>query len=180
MDIFSRLWQWLLAMFIKKELNIAVLGLPNAGKTTFVRALANLDTNENTVPTIGVQFSSMEIGNLKIKVSDLSGNQNYTFLWSIYAKQANIIFYIVDSADHESIGVCQNNLESLFEDPNCRNIPIIVIANKQDIAGCLSAEDIASGLNIKDDTERKVALFAVSSKMKQNFSPLLSYLNKNF
>ncbi|EAY12385.1 small GTP-binding protein, putative [Trichomonas vaginalis G3] len=180
MDIFQRFWQWLLSIFIKKELNITVIGLPNAGKTTFVKALANQNTTVPTTPTIGAQFSSLSIGNLKVNVSDMSGSQSFTFLWSIYAKQADLIIYVVDAADYESILQCQNNLESLFEDAHYKNKPLIVIANKQDIPGCISAEDLYTSLQLKDEGDRKIQIFALSAKTKQNFSPLLRYLVENF
>jgi ADP-ribosylation factor-like protein 8 len=39
--MFERLLSWFRGLFFKKELEIAIVGLQNAGKTTLVNTLAN-------------------------------------------------------------------------------------------------------------------------------------------
>ena len=71
MNIFSRFWRWLLGLFWTKELTITIVGLPNAGKSTLVRAIANENTEEATVPTIGANVSSVTVGNVVFKIHDI-------------------------------------------------------------------------------------------------------------
>jgi GTPase SAR1 family protein len=56
LDIFS----WIKSLFFSKELELSILGLQNAGKTTFVNVLANNKFDEDTIPTIG--FWGLGIG----------------------------------------------------------------------------------------------------------------------
>ena len=62
---------WLRNLFFSKELEFSLLGLQNAGKTTFVNVLANNKFDEDTIPTIGFNFRKLKKGKVEFKVWDL-------------------------------------------------------------------------------------------------------------
>ena len=180
MDFFTRLWRWLLSLFSRKNIKITIVGLPNAGKTTLVKAIANQNTEEQTVPTIGAQHTETKVGNVNFNISDIGGIQAYKFLWSVYCKNADLIVFVVDAADSESVDASANQLESLLNDSESSTVPILIIANKQDLPGCISTEDISSKLKLTQIDDRKVELFALSAKTKKNFDQFIRYILNNF
>lgn len=180
MEFFSRLWRWFLSLFTKKDLKITIVGLPNAGKTTLVKAIANQNTDEQTLPTIGAQHTEVTVGNVVFSISDIGGSQAYKFLWSVYCKNADVIIFVLDAADSEGVDACAIQLDSLLNDEEIKDVPIIVVANKQDLPGCVSADDISSKLKLSQIDDRKVELFLLSAKTKNGFEPFIKYLIDNF
>ena len=49
----NKVLDWIKGRFFNKELEIAIVGLQNAGKTTFVKAITDGTFEEDTIPTIG-------------------------------------------------------------------------------------------------------------------------------
>jgi hypothetical protein len=58
-------------LFFNKELELTILGLQNAGKTTLVNVLANNKFDEDSIPTIGFNFRKMKKGKVEFKLWDL-------------------------------------------------------------------------------------------------------------
>ena len=180
MEFFARIWRWLLSLFTRKDLKITIVGLPNAGKTTLVKAIANQNTEEQTVPTIGAQHQDVRVGKVNFSITDIGGSQKYKFLWSVYCKNSDFILFVIDAADSESVDSSAIQLESLLNDSESSNVPILIIANKLDLPGCISAEDISSKFKLQEVDDRKIEIFALSAKTKKNFDQFLKYVLDNF
>jgi ADP-ribosylation factor-like protein 8 len=58
-------------LFFNKELELTILGLQNAGKTTLVNVLANNKFDEDSIPTIGFNFRKLKKGKVEFKLWDL-------------------------------------------------------------------------------------------------------------
>jgi GTPase SAR1 family protein len=54
-------------------LEIALVGLQNAGKTTLVNTIATGKYEEDTIPTIGFNHRSIKKGKVQLKLWDLGG-----------------------------------------------------------------------------------------------------------
>jgi ADP-ribosylation factor-like protein 8 len=67
----SKLVDWVRSLFFNKELELTILGLQNAGKTTLVNVLANNKFDEDSIPTIGFNFRKMKKGKVEFKLWDL-------------------------------------------------------------------------------------------------------------
>jgi GTPase SAR1 family protein len=70
-DKVKNIFSWLRSLFFNKELELSVVGLQNAGKTTFVNVLANYKFDEDTIPTIGFNFRTIKKGKVQFKLWDL-------------------------------------------------------------------------------------------------------------
>lgn len=53
---------WLKSKFFNKELEIAIVGLQNAGKTTLVKAITDGTFDEDSIPTIGFNHHEIKKG----------------------------------------------------------------------------------------------------------------------
>lgn len=68
---FTDIFGWLRSLLFNKELELSILGLQNAGKTTFVNVLANNTFDEDTIPTIGFNYKKLKKGKVEFKLWDL-------------------------------------------------------------------------------------------------------------
>lgn len=64
---------WIRKSFFGKELEIALVGLQNAGKSTLVNTMATGKFDEDTIPTIGFNYRSIKKGRVSMKLWDLGG-----------------------------------------------------------------------------------------------------------
>lgn len=63
-SLINKVLDWLRNMLWNKELELSVVGLQNAGKTTLLNTLATGQYDEDTIPTIG--FNTKEIKKGKV------------------------------------------------------------------------------------------------------------------
>lgn len=71
LGFFEKILEWLKSLFFNKELELAILGIQNAGKTTLVNVMANNQFDEDTIPTIGFNFRKLKKGKVEFKLWDL-------------------------------------------------------------------------------------------------------------
>ncbi|KAL8303778.1 hypothetical protein RB597_004833 [Gaeumannomyces tritici] len=89
----------------KEEYSVILLGLDNAGKTTFheqVKALFHPDAPEpklKTVPTVGQNVSTITLPDMYMKVWDVGGQHSLRKLWQSYYTSCHAIVFIIDSTD---------------------------------------------------------------------------------
>lgn len=58
----------------------------------------------------------------------------------------------MDSADQEQIGLAAKELHRLFSMDEVKNeIPLLILANKQDLPGAMTAEEVAEKLGMDED-----------------------------
>lgn len=179
MNVFRTFWNWLLSLFFKKELKITIVGLPNAGKTTLVRAISGEDTEAPTVPTIGARSSSTRVENVDFVVYDIGGHQMNEYLWTVYSKTSNAILYVLDAADQEAIAASDLQLESLMKNEELSSIPILVIANKEDLPEALKTNEIVAKLRLQEIESRQVQLFCASAKKRTNVDAIVKWMVQN-
>ncbi|KRX09818.1 P-loop containing nucleoside triphosphate hydrolase [Pseudocohnilembus persalinus] len=74
------------------------------------------------------------IKNLTLTTMDLGYQQKTKSLWKHYTKDIEGIIFIVDSSDTQRIQECISTFhENVLSDENCKDVPVIIFANKQDI-----------------------------------------------
>lgn len=127
-----------------KNIQILVLGNGGAGKTSFINALqGKFDTNVR--PTIGFRPTNMLLGEDKVKFYDLGGSVKIRGIWPEYFHDIHGIVYMVDSSVKENEELYSESVQ-LFKDTlshsTLKDKPLLVVANKQDVPGALSADDI--------------------------------------
>lgn len=121
---------------------ILLLGLDSVGKTTILYRM-HLNQGIHTIPTIGFNVETLEpIEGLRLHVWDIGGQDKLRGIWKFYIKNCEGLFYVVDSSDRERIDLARNELYSLLDFEDMKKIPVIIIANKQDIPTSMTLQEI--------------------------------------
>ena len=178
--IFKRMFS-----FLKPELpplQIFILGLDNAGKTTF---LNYLKINEFTSPhrTYGINLQLVKLDGIQINIADLGGQDTFrTTLWPKFIEQkADAILYIIDATDRDRLLANEEEFSILLNHPNLRDASIIVLANKQDLPAALGPGEIALQLKLPDyalQNPRNIRVFPTSMKTGAGIDEVTNYLKE--
>ncbi|XP_070598230.1 ADP-ribosylation factor-like protein 9 isoform X2 [Erythrolamprus reginae] len=136
---------------------ILVLGLDGAGKTSVLYSLATNHVKRNTVPTNGFNAVCVNTEETKMEFLEIGGSESLREYWKMYMPRVLILIYVVDSADHERFPVAKTLLHQLLQ--NNSTLPVMILANKQDLAGAYCITDIHDALALSEiGDERKIFL----------------------
>lgn len=144
----------------KKETRILMLGLDNAGKTTILHRL-KLGEVVVTIPTIGFNVETLEFGKMNMTVWDIGGQMKIRPLWRHYYVGTQALIYVVDSNDTERImnddmgDSAYEELHRLLADDALRKVPVLVLANKQDLPNAMTVRNMTEALGLNKIRDRK-------------------------
>ena len=139
----------------KEQYSLLILGLDNAGKTTFLETLKN-ESNlkskslEKITPTVGQNIALIPLishPNIILKMWDVGGQESLRSMWSEYYSLCHGIIFVVDSTDFERMDECKKILTSIVMDDEIEGIPILMLANKQDRDDRMEIQDIKEIFN---------------------------------
>lgn len=137
----------------KEQYSILILGLDNAGKTTFLETLKksySLHSKElsKITPTVGQNVAQVPMDkNCILKFWDVGGQQNLRAMWPEYYPQCHGIIFVVDSTDRSRIGECNDVLATVMMDEDVEGVPVLMLANKQDRPDAMEVQDIKQIFN---------------------------------
>jgi ADP-ribosylation factor-like protein 8 len=66
------------SLFFNKEMELSLIGLNNAGKTSLVNVITTGTFYEDMIPTVGFNMRKVSKGKVTIKLWDLGGQVNTT------------------------------------------------------------------------------------------------------
>lgn len=127
---------------------ILMLGLDGAGKTTILYKV-KLNESVHTIPTIGFNVETVSpYRGITFTVWDVGGQEKIRRLWEHYYQGSSGLFYVVDSSDVERIEESSRELLSIVQDDRMHGVPVVIIANKQDLPNSLSSSQLVDKLNL--------------------------------
>nr|XP_046245228.1 ADP-ribosylation factor 1-like [Scatophagus argus] len=133
----------------RKQAQVLMLGLDGSGKTTL---LYKLKYNESvvTVPTVGFNVETLETDRRSpgLTVWDVGGQKKMRPHWKHhYADTAGLVF-VVDSWDQKRLDEARKELHRVLRYESLRGVPLVVLANKQDLQEALSPETLCLKLDL--------------------------------
>ena len=135
--------------------NILMVGLDAAGKTTVLYKL-KLNENVATIPTIGFNVETVKpTKNVSFTVWDVGGQDKLRPLWRHYFSGAQGLVYVVDASDRSRFIEAKNELDWVLESDEMVGVPVVVMANKQDLPQAATPSDIAVRLGLDKLRNRK-------------------------
>jgi len=131
----------------EKEVRILMLGLDNAGKTTILKKFIGEDISTIS-PTLGFNIKTIEHRGFKMNIWDVGGQKSLRSYWRNYFESTDGLVWVVDSTDKRRLADCVQELHQLLVEERLAGATLLVFANKQDVPGALSAEEIKEVLDL--------------------------------
>ncbi|ACF13146.1 small GTP-binding protein [Chloroherpeton thalassium ATCC 35110] len=146
----------------KKYFKLIITGAVNSGKTTFVKAISEIEPISTEAPvseakvqkikkmtTVAFDYGRLTIDDeYVLNIYGTPGQARFNFVWDALAVKAIGVIFLVDSSSEESI------LEtlSIYDYFSAKfNLPSVVAVTKLDLENAISFEDIQMLLNLNDE-----------------------------
>lgn len=130
------------------DARILMLGLDAAGKTTILYKL-KLNEQVTTIPTIGfnVETVSPKKG-FSFTMWDVGGQDRIRKLWEHYFNGVEGLIFVVDSTDCNRFQEARDELEWIMNADLLKGVPLVVLANKQDLPRASSVTEVTEALRM--------------------------------
>ena len=137
----------------EKEVRVLMVGLDNAGKTTIVKRVNGEDISTIS-PTLGFNIKTMSFRGYRMNIWDVGGQKTLRSYWRNYYEATDGMVWVVDSADVRRLRDCKDELHKLLGEEKLAGSSLLIFANKQDIEGALTADEIRAELQL-DAVEKR-------------------------
>ena len=175
--VFSRFWEWLFVF--KFEGRLLMLGLDASGKTTILYKL-KLGEVVSTIPTIGFNVETLQVGKVKLTVWDVGGQEKIRTLWRHYYENVNGLVFVVDSTDRERLQEVRDELARLIDEASLQGAPLLVFANKQDLHNAISVSELTQELNLANIRDRQWFIQSCSATSGYGLDEGITWFCENY
>lgn len=117
-----------------------------AGKTTTLYRL-RLGETVSTQPTMGSNVEEVSRGGLKLECWDLGGQDSLRDTWTAYFTNTDGVVLVVDCSNRLTLPKVERELRLLLANEDLAGVPLLVLANKQDI-GTIHPGELIQELNL--------------------------------
>ncbi|XP_004299978.1 PREDICTED: ADP-ribosylation factor-like protein 2 [Fragaria vesca subsp. vesca] len=132
----------------EKQIRLLMVGLDNSGKTTIVMRVNGEDISLVT-PTLGFNIKTLTYLKYTLNIWDVGGQKTLRSYWRNYFEQTDGLVWAVDSSDLRRLDDCKMELHNLLKEERLSGSSLLILANKQDIKGALTLEEISKVLNLE-------------------------------
>jgi len=133
----------------KREISLLFVGLDGSGKTTLLNRLAGLPVT-NSISTVGLNTINIRKGRYDISLLDLGGSESIRDLWEKFYAEAHGIIFVLDSGNLFRILEAKDALQKLINNKMIKDKPILIYANKKDLAESMTMIQINKWFEIED------------------------------
>ena len=134
-------------LFADKKMRLIMVGLDAAGKTTILYKL-KLGEVLTQIPIIGICLEMVEFRDVSILAWDVGGSYKIRPLSLDYYKNVQGLIFVVDSIDRDRIEDAREELHRLVNEELLKEAVVLVLANKQDLPGAMTTEEITEKLEL--------------------------------
>ncbi len=82
------------------------------------------------------------IARVRLNIWDVGGQATLRPYWQNYYERTDALLWVVDAADVERLRICKTELHQLLKEEKLAGATLLILANKQDLPGALSATEI--------------------------------------
>jgi ADP-ribosylation factor-like protein 6 len=164
----------------KTNVTIITCGLDNAGKSTIINELKPQEQRQDAIAaTFGYSVEEFDKGSVAFKVFDMGGARKFRELWSHHFKTIQGIIFVIDSSDRARLCLVKDELQLMLENPEIRGVPVLFFANKMDMPGALTPQEIVDAVGIIEMcSDRAYNIFASDARRAIGVEDGLQWLQK--
>jgi len=155
------------------EKKVLVLGLERSGKSTLVSQIVKeagqkiFTSSAIYKPTEGFNVTSLSDGaSPTVNIWEIGGKEHVRRYWAKFFQDTDILVFVVDASNNSNLSVVVSEIKSLLGDARLASVPILVVANKQDVTGALGAEQISNVLDLKSIPSRSHQVKVLETQTK--------------
>lgn len=150
----------------KDKVDVIFCGLDNSGKSTIINYLKPTKLrSDNISATVGYQVEEFEKGQVSFKVYDMGGAKKFRSLWEVYYKDIQGVVFVIDGSDKVRMCLVKDELRMIAENGQMKGIPILFFANKMDIPGARTPQEIVEELELSEMiNDRPFNIFASDAR----------------
>ena len=105
-----------------------------------------------------------------------SGQKSIRPYWRNYYDQTDALIYVIDSADRRRMEETGVELQQLLDEERLSHVPLLVMANKQDLLSALSPGEITTELALNELRERTWTILPCSAKTGEGLQEAMEWL----
>lgn len=173
------LWEY---MARKDELNVLVIGLDKAGKTTVLEKIKGMYSDlpgmdpDKILPTVGLNVGKIDFSSSKKLIMwDLGGQPGLRNIWDKYYADCHAILFVVDASEPDRFEEAKEALDKPLGSRDTFGAPLLVLANKCD-KHSQHSEEVASSLGLSAVTSRPHKVLQASAQSGQGIADGMSWL----
>lgn len=133
----------------EREMRLLVLGLDGAGKTTVCQRLSG-ESIEEVQPTLGFRIQTLKFLDYTLHLWDVGGQATIRAYWRNYFEGTDGLVFVLDCSDRMRMELVRQELFKLLQQERLAGASLLIFANKQDVDGALSGDDISQALDLQD------------------------------
>ncbi|XP_054153289.1 ADP-ribosylation factor-related protein 1-like isoform X2 [Oppia nitens] len=140
------------------------------GKTTFLeQSKTQINQHYRGVPlnkitaTVGLNIGHIHTNGLTLNFWDLGGQTELQTLWDKYYSESHAVIYVVDSSDTERLEDSKVAFDKMITNETLSGVPLLLVANKQDIPESLSLHRIKDIFFMSDELIGRREYYSVSA-----------------
>lgn len=113
----------------------------DCAKAQFTANYRRMNPNYITT-TVGLNIGQIDTGGVRLSFWDLGGQLELQSLWDKYYQESHAVIFVVDSNDRERMHESKAVFDRMISNDQLGGVPLLVLANKQDLAECMGVRDI--------------------------------------
>ncbi|KIR52288.1 arf/Sar family protein [Cryptococcus gattii Ru294] len=138
----------------KDEYSVVIIGLDNAGKTTLLEKIKTMYNPtpgmapDKIGPTIGQNIGKISLPSTTLHFYDLGGQRDIRSIWEKYYDECHAVVFVLDATDQARLSETWEVFDEVLNSPRLLNLPLLLLANKQDSPSSLSVAEIRESFDV--------------------------------
>ena len=116
----------------------------------------------------GFNIKTLDHRGFKLNIWDVGGQKSLRSYWRNYFEATDGLIWVVDSADKRRLEDCRKELHALLGEERLLGATLLVFANKQDLPGSLTMEEIGAVLELEKVKSHHWQILGCSAVTGQN------------
>ncbi len=146
---------------------ICLIGDQSVGKSSLLSLLQGREISKERSPTVGLEVEDSVLNGKNCSIWDLGGQKRFKFMWQDFLRGAGLAVIVCDSTEKN----VEKTKEIYDRFERSLGTKIIAIANKQDLPGALTAQEVQKKLG----GLKTYGMSAIRPELQQRMKEILEY-----